>query len=275
MCTGGCMCVVWSVYASPKGQWCFRMATLDGDFGWGFRAGISDGDFGWWLMIVHMTPAMPDLSAQWTATPETHIVTLEQLSSTDRELVLDPDHHATEWVILSDLAGNPTGIANKATVHDAHTPLHHAFSCYVRDPEGNVLLTRRALNKIAWPGVWTNAFCGHPAVGETYRDTIVRRGERELGIPAEALAHISVMVSDFWYHATDSSGVVEFEVCPVFMATVSSRDVINPAADEVDSFQWIGAKELIIAVDAAPFAFSPWMVSQLQNPALRQTLLEQ
>ena len=89
--------------------------------------------------------------------------------------------NSIELVVTVDEAGNTIGSAPNETVHTDHTPLHLAFSCYLLNSEGMLLMTRRALTKRTWPGVWTNSFCGHPGPGEACEDAIVRRSEQELG----------------------------------------------------------------------------------------------
>jgi isopentenyl-diphosphate Delta-isomerase len=165
-----------------------------------------------------------------------------------------------ERVVLLDEDHRPIGTEDKSTVHTADTPLHLAFSCHVFDPQGRVLVTRRALAKATWPGVWTNAFCGHPGPGESLEDAVRRRARWELGIAVESLA---VALPDFRYRATDASGLVENEYCPVFTAV--TRDVPQPRADEVGEYQWAEPAALEAAVASAPWAFSPWLVLQLQE----------
>ena len=80
-----------------------------------------------------------------------------------------------------DEDGHRIGVAPKATVHTTSTPLHLAFSCHPFDARGRTLVTRRALTKAAWPGVWSNAFCGHPTPDESFADAIRRRGPRGAG----------------------------------------------------------------------------------------------
>src|SRR5690606_32360279 len=118
---------------------------------------------------------------------------------------------------------------------------------------------RRALSKLTWAGVWTNSFCGHPAPGEAMDAAVHRRAERELGLE---LTDLEVVLPEFRYRAVDASGVVEHEVCPVYRA-VAERDPV-PADDEVAEWTWVDPARLRAAVTAAPFAFSPWLVLQLE-----------
>ena len=163
-----------------------------------------------------------------------------------------------ELVVLTDDAGHPTGVAPKAEVHRTDTPLHLAFSCHVFDAQGRLLVTRRSLQKKTWPGVWTNSFCGHPAPGETVDEAIGRRAARELGI---RLDDVRAALPDYRYRAVDASGIVENEICPVYVARTG--DELRPAADEVAEWAWVDPFTLADGVAAAPFAFSPWIVEQL------------
>ena len=166
----------------------------------------------------------------------------------------------TTLVQLVDDSGTPVGTAPKSAVHTADTPLHLAFSCHVHDGAGRLLVTRRALTKPTWPGVWTNSFCGHPAPAEPLEDALRRRAREELGLE---LADVSLILPGFRYRATDASGTVENEICPVFRARAEADPV--PAPDEVCEWQWTTADRLRSAVVAAPYAFSPWLRLQLQQ----------
>ena len=162
-----------------------------------------------------------------------------------------------ELVVLLADDGTPIGTTAKSTVHDADTPLHLAFSCFLHDDAGQVLMTRRALGKRTWPGVWTNSFCGHPGPGEPFARAIERRAREELGCE---VADITEVLPEFRYRAVDASGVVENEICPVFTARLVGE--LRPSTAEVAEFAWLAPEDLGRALDAAPFAFSPWLAEE-------------
>lgn len=166
----------------------------------------------------------------------------------------------SEQVVLVAEDGTPLGTADKQAVHTADTALHLAFSCHVYNAAGEVLVTRRSLAKLTWPGVWTNSFCGHPAPGESMEDAIARRADVELGI---TVSGIEIVLPDFRYRAVDASGIVENEICPVFRAVTS--DAIRPNPLEVAEWSWVDPAALSLAATSAPFAFSPWLGWQLEQ----------
>ena len=168
---------------------------------------------------------------------------------------------SAELVVLLAEDGTPIGTTEKAGVHTHETPLHLAFSCHVFNPAGQLLVTRRALSKLTWPGVWTNSFCGHPAPGEPLLEAVARRAKRELGLTLDS---VELALPDFRYRATDASGIVENEICPVFIGVTS--DDPHPATDEVAEFEWVVAPALLESLEKSPWAFSPWLTLQL--PAL-------
>ena len=166
-----------------------------------------------------------------------------------------------EFVVLLDEHGSAVGSALKAEVHTTQTPLHLAFSCHVTDRDGRLLVTRRALSKRAWPGVWTNSFCGHPAPGESMEHAVRRRGRFELGVELDEL---TLVLPEFRYRAVDASGIVENEVCPVYRAVIDAD--LSPDPSEVMEWMWVDESDFARTVASAPFAFSPWLALQL--PAL-------
>lgn len=173
-----------------------------------------------------------------------------------------------ERVVLLDEAGYAVGTMAKGEVHHERTPLHLAFSCYVFDgldgldgldhPGPRLLLTRRALHKPTWPGVWTNSFCGHPGPGEELVAGVHRRAEQELGLTLDSL---QLTLPAFRYRATMANGVRENELCPVFVATTSGPARPDPA--EVDDHTWEDWATFREAVLAGRRDVSPWCVEQV------------
>ena len=170
-----------------------------------------------------------------------------------------------ESVVLMSDAGEPIGVTPKSEVHTPTTALHLAFSLYLFDDEDRLLLTRRALGKRTWPGVWTNTCCGHPAPGEPMEQAVRRRVGQELGLE---LADLTCVLPDFAYTAVDASGIMENEICPVYRArTVHPGTDPVPNSAEVMDWKWGAWDDVVSAVGATPFVFSPWSVLQVERLA--------
>jgi isopentenyl-diphosphate Delta-isomerase len=168
-------------------------------------------------------------------------------------------------VVLLDDYHRPIGQLPKSQVHHAQTPLHLAFSCYIFDSSGRVLMTRRAISKKTWPGVWTNTCCGHPLPGEPLPQAAARRLAEELGLQ---LTHSEVVLPDFRYRAVAPDGVVENEFCPVLTGTVEGN--LHPNPTEVFDYHWTPWPAIITIATVAPWAISPW--AALQIPLLAAAL---
>ncbi len=183
----------------------------------------------------------------------------------DRALSLsDLPAGAPESVVLLDGSLRAVATMAKADVHTTRTPLHLAFSCYLFDGAGRMLVTRRALQKSTWAGVWTNSVCGHQAPGESDTDAVVRRAAAELGVRVAA-ASLRRVLPDFAYRAVDAGGLVENEFCPVFTGRLDADPRPDPA--EVAQWLWVDWAGLADAVAASPWLVSPWAAEQI--PQLR------
>ena len=169
-----------------------------------------------------------------------------------------------EQVVLLDEDGRAVGGAPKRSVHHADTPLHLAFSCYLFDARGHVLLTQRALDKPTWPGIWTNACCGHPEPGEALPDAVRRRVLEELGVRA---VDVRLLLPQFRYRAVMADGTVENEMCPVFVALAAGP--VRPDPAEVAGHEWVPWPDFRASVVDGSRAVSPWCLWQVRALPVR------
>ncbi|WFS26170.1 isopentenyl-diphosphate Delta-isomerase [Rhizobium rhododendri] len=166
----------------------------------------------------------------------------------------------SEKVILCNEHGEAIGTAPKSEIHHAHTPLHLAFSVYIFDDDKKLLVTRRASDKITWPGVLTNSCCGHPRPGESLIEAIERRVRKELGIEVNG---IRLVLPEFSYRAAITNGITEHELCPVFTARCQTLSV-TPDLNEVSAWQWVDWQWFVESLQDGRLLVSPWCRAQVE-----------
>ncbi|MEP6944596.1 MAG: isopentenyl-diphosphate Delta-isomerase [Acidobacteriota bacterium] len=163
-----------------------------------------------------------------------------------------------EMLVYVDDAGNPLATEAKPLVHHDDTKLHLAFSIFLFDSRGELLLQQRALSKKTWPGVWSNSCCGHVMLHEKTINAAKRRLRFELGIAGVDLHEI---LPDFRYRA-EKDGVVENEICPVFVGFTDKLPRPNP--DEVAALRTTLWSEFLLSARDPSSGISPWAVEEAE-----------
>ncbi|MCZ7448249.1 isopentenyl-diphosphate Delta-isomerase [Rhizobium rhizogenes] len=167
---------------------------------------------------------------------------------------------SSEMVILCGEHGEAIGMAPKSEIHHAQTPLHLGFSVYIFYADDKLLVTRRALDKITWPGVLTNSCCGHPQPGEPLTEAIERQVRNELGIEVDG---IRLVLPEFSYRAAMTNGIAEHELCPVFAARCQTLSV-TPNLTEVSAWEWVHWLWFLESVQDGRLLVSPWCHAQVE-----------
>lgn len=173
----------------------------------------------------------------------------------------DPVDPNKELIVYVDATGQPTGeTAPKLDAHHANTRLHLAFSCYIFNDRGQLLVTRRANGKKVWPGVWTNSVCGHPAPGESQEDAIARRSQYELGAKLKNLRAVMPVYS---YKTPPYKGIIEHEFCPVYVVTLIGT--LQPNPEEVADHKWLDWQDFVAQAEAdTTDVWSWWCKDQIR-----------
>ncbi|MFI0938409.1 isopentenyl-diphosphate Delta-isomerase [Streptomyces sp. NPDC021020] len=166
---------------------------------------------------------------------------------------------------LVDEGGVTIGTAEKLSAHQAPGRLHRAFSVFLFDGEGRMLLQRRALGKYHSPGVWSNTCCGHPYPGEPPFVAAARRTAEELGA-APALMREAGTVR--YNHPDPASGLVEQEFNHLYVGLVGGE--LRPDPEEIDDTAFVTPEEL--AKRRADGVFSAWFGTVLDAalPGVRE-----
>jgi isopentenyl-diphosphate Delta-isomerase len=153
-------------------------------------------------------------------------------------------------VILVDESDNPVGFSEKMQAH-VDGLLHRAFSVFIFNAKGEMLLQQRALHKYHSGGLWTNACCSHPAPGEETKVAAARRLQEELGfqVPIEKLF-------DFIYKADFDNGLIEYEFDHVFVGEYDG--IINFNKEEVMNTCYQNIFEITSQLQTNPQQYTPW-----------------
>jgi isopentenyl-diphosphate Delta-isomerase len=171
-----------------------------------------------------------------------------------------------ELLILVDSNDEPVGTLDKASCHDGSGVLHRAFSLFIFNPAGELLLQQRHASKRLWPGYWSNSCCSHPRSHESMQGAVVRRAGEELGVRVEA--HF---LYKFEYAARFGTAGGEHELCWVYIARTGDTPRVNTT--EVQDWRWIEADALDRELQAHCDRFTPWL--QLEWHRLRHEYRDQ
>lgn len=157
----------------------------------------------------------------------------------------------SEELILVDRDDNEIGYASKAHAHDGGGILHRAFSLFLFNDAGELLLQQRAPSKRLWGGYWSNTCCSHPRRGESLAVATSRRLLDELNVEAQI-----EYVYRFCYEAGFGDAGSENELCHVFLGKASED--IQPNDSEISSIRYVSAEALAREFDQHPDRFTPW-----------------
>ncbi len=155
-----------------------------------------------------------------------------------------------EMVVLVSENDEVLGQMEKMAAHE-NGILHRAFSVFLFNDNGEMLLQKRAARKYHSPGQWTNAVCSHPRIQETFLEGAKRRMMEEMGIEAEIEEKFH-----FIYKAEVGNGLLEYELDRVFVGTYNGSFRLNP--DEVEAVRYISMDDLEIEMKEHPEHFTEW-----------------
>ena len=189
---------------------------------------------------------MPELLAG-AEDPRADSGTGDSVVSSDRDALILVDHRDRE-----------IGTLDKARCHDGGGILHRAFSIFIVDRRGRVLLQQRAAGKRLWPGFWSNSCCSHPRSGESLTVAIRRRLQQELGLecPLRQLFR-------FEYRALYGDQGAEHELCSVHVGQSDRDPEVN--RNEIRAWRWIEPAVLDTELAEQPGQFTPWLHLEWQR----------
>ena len=157
-----------------------------------------------------------------------------------------------EYVILVNDKDQPLGAMEKMEAHEKGV-LHRAFSVFVFNSKGQMLLQKRADEKYHSPGLWSNTCCSHPRTGEKTHEAVHRRMVEEFGFDCEMEEAFS-----FIYKSGVGDGLTEHEFDHVFTGTSDTTPLPNP--EEVSDWKYVEMDWLVTDVKEHPEHYTVWFI---------------
>jgi len=158
----------------------------------------------------------------------------------------------SDLLILVDSDDQEIGLMDKTLCHEDQGKLHRAFSIFLFNRSGEVLIQQRATSKPLWGDFWSNTCCSHPRAGESIDSAASRRIEEELGIQAELS-----FIYKFEYQARFNEQLSENELCSVYFGHFDGAPTPNP--NEVQSWKWISRESLTKELRDNADLYTPWL----------------
>ena len=164
-----------------------------------------------------------------------------------------------EFLILVDENDNPIGTEEKVKCHLPNGKLHRAFTTLLFSKDGRLTLTKRAKEKMLWPGDWDGTFASHPKEFETYVSSGERRMPEELGIKGKL-----DYLHKFEYHVPYKDIGSENEICGTLIGIVDKPEELKKIKGEIDEIKLITAEKLLDELRVNPQIYCPWMIIALE-----------
>jgi isopentenyl-diphosphate delta-isomerase len=176
-----------------------------------------------------------------------------------KERCLEEKEMSEELLILVDEDDNAIGLEEKVKCHLPNGKLHRAFTALLFDKKGRLVLTKRAPEKMLWPGIWDGTVASHPRKSETYVTSAERRMPEELGISCKL-----DYLFKFEYHVPYKDIGSENEICGTMIGIIDDSTRFSLIKDEINEVKWISAQELLSDLKIKPNEYCPWMLIALE-----------
>ena len=163
-----------------------------------------------------------------------------------------------EELILVDVEDNEAGFLSKADCHDGKGVLHRAFSVFLFNDDGELLLQQRSASKRLWPGFWSNSICSHPRRGESMRVATRRRLRDELNFETEL-----EYVYKFVYQADFGAAGAENELCHVYLGRATESLQANE--HEIAALRFVRPDDLAKEFAESAALYTPWFIMEWQR----------